>query len=159
MARDPEKARARKRRYLDRKKAEKYGSEAVGVDMRGRHGNHARGTENARWSDGRLIASNGYVLVRVPGGFGAGYRYEHQVVAEAAIGRPLEADETVHHLNGVKTDNRPENLTVMSRSEHARHHAAERGRTADGRFPAAPGDPDEWPPDLRVREYPEAVTA
>ena len=49
---DPEKARAnareRKRRYLERKKIAKYGESAAGLDMRGRHGNHAKGAANAR---------------------------------------------------------------------------------------------------------------
>ena len=122
-------------------------------DGRGRHGNHARGPRNARWSGGRFVASNGYIVVRVAaGGFGHGYRYEHQVVAEQMLGRTLATGETVHHLNRDKTDNRPENLEVLTRSEHAAHHDAERGRDDLGRFRG--GDPDEWPPDLRVREWP-----
>lgn len=48
--RDPIKAKARRDRYNERKKIEKYGPRAAGVDMRGRHGNHARGADNARWN-------------------------------------------------------------------------------------------------------------
>lgn len=36
--------------------------------------------------------------------------------------RPLRDDEVVHHINGDKTDNRVENLAVMSQSEHAQIH-------------------------------------
>lgn len=55
-----------------------------------------------------------------------GYIREHRVVWEEANGRILGQDETVHHINGVKDDNRPENLIALSRSDHGKMHT---GRT------------------------------
>jgi hypothetical protein len=74
------------------------------------------------------------------------YAYEHILVAEATIGRSLGAEEIVHHRNENKQDNRPENLEVMTITEHHREHSTRRGRDALGRFP---------PADLQVREFPQ----
>ncbi|MCQ2172185.1 MAG: HNH endonuclease [Bacteroidales bacterium] len=52
-----------------------------------------------------------------------GYVYEHVLVAEKLLGRKLAKDEVVHHLDGNKVNNRPENLLVMLRSQHVRLHA------------------------------------
>ena len=46
----------------------------------------------------------------------------HTLIMEQILGRPLEENEIVHHINGNKRDNRPENLQVMTRSEHAVLH-------------------------------------
>lgn len=61
-------------------------------------------------------------------GEGKGYRkrnqrHEHRVVAEKMIGRPLAKGEIVHHINHDHRDNRPENLRIMTQSEHAKLHA------------------------------------
>lgn len=60
-----------------------------------------------------MAAANGTVL-------------EHRLVMAETLGRPLTPDEHVHHINHVRDDNRPENLMVLSPSEHQRLHSAER---------------------------------
>jgi hypothetical protein len=47
---------------------------------------------------------------------------QHRVVAAEKIGRPLRADEHAHHENEIKTDNAPDNLEVLTKAEHTRHH-------------------------------------
>ena len=53
-------------------------------------------------------------------------RHMHRVVAEEVLGRPLTSKEIVHHKDGNKWNNQPENLEVMLQSEHARIHCMER---------------------------------
>lgn len=149
MPNDTAKAKARKQRYLDRKKAEKYGTEAVGVDMRGRHGNHPRGSRHGRWNNDRIVSQHGYAKVRVgrdhPLADPNGYAYEHLIVWVAAGRSMPNQDEVIHHRNEDKQDNRIENLELLTRSMHGEHHIADRERDNAGRLL----DGREW------NEFPE----
>lgn len=68
----------------------------------------------------------GYRLIYVgrdhPMADGDGNAYEHRIVLSRHLGRVLSRDEHVHHKNGVKTDNRPENLELTTISEHMATH-------------------------------------
>lgn len=74
-------------------------------------------------SPGRLRNRDGYVYVNAPAGhprwLGDGRIGEHRLVVEQQIGRYLEPRETVHHKNGVRDDNRPENLELWSKNHRA----------------------------------------
>lgn len=58
---------------------------------------------------GRYVNERGYVRLTLPEG---GRVHEHRYVMEQKIGRPLEAWEHVHHINGNPSDNSPENLEI-----------------------------------------------
>lgn len=49
-------------------------------------------------------------------------RHEHRVVAERMLGRPLMKGEVVHHIDGNKRNNSPENLLVTTQGNHMKDH-------------------------------------
>lgn len=137
--RDPEKERqsaiARKKRYLARQHAEKYGPGAG--DQRGKNPK-PKGSAHYRWNDSRMLNEDGYVKLRVgvdhPLADPNGYAYEHMVVWCAAGNARPGPGKLLHHKNEDKTDNRYGNLELTTRPEHSRHHIAERTRDAAGRL-------------------------
>jgi hypothetical protein len=58
------------------------------------------------------------------------HRLEHVVIMEQALGRPLYENETVHHINGVRDDNRPENLELWAKKHTPGQRVADRLRDA-----------------------------
>ncbi|KKL16807.1 hypothetical protein LCGC14_2491880 [marine sediment metagenome] len=79
-----------------------------------------------RWKGGRTISSHGYVLVRLPDhhrAYSNGYVYEHILVAEKKLGRFLKKGELIHHIDGDRQNNAPENIIVnKSIAHHKMYH-------------------------------------
>ena len=83
------------------------------------------GKLNHKWKGGRTIDKDGYILVldrNHPNIYKKGisrYRREHIVVMEKFLKRSLKKSEVVHHKNGIKDDNRIENLELfINNGEH-----------------------------------------
>ncbi len=75
------------------------------------------GRKQKRSKGETYIDSNGYIcLARNK------KRREHRIIMENILGKKLNRDEHVHHINGNKTDNRIKNLTILSASEHHQLH-------------------------------------
>lgn len=78
------------------------------------------GEGHPAWKGGRFVGSDGYVRVwerdraRKGGGY---YQMEHRIVMAQMMGRPLRPHENVHHKNGVRDDNRPDNLELWARAQ------------------------------------------
>lgn len=89
-----------------------------------------RGNKNPKWKGGRMNDNFGYVLVwnpQHPCCNNLGYVREHRLVMEEKVGRLLKSKEVVHHINGIKNDNRLENLQLFnSLAEHSRLHLIQR---------------------------------
>ena len=75
------------------------------------------GEDHPGWKGGH-VARSGYRIVSKRG---KTCLYEHRVVAEEMLGRPLESDEVVHHKDANRSNNSPDNLIVMKRSEHDKY--------------------------------------
>ena len=82
-----------------------------------------RQQRNPNWSGGRYVAKDGYVMVRSTSPKGnLRYRREHVVRMEQKIGRRLVKGEVVHHIDGVRSNNRLSNLWLTTSKKHREAH-------------------------------------
>jgi hypothetical protein len=72
------------------------------------------GVKSPSWKGGRRLRTDGYVSIVVGPNK---TRLEHCLVMEKLLGRPLLPSETVHHRNGSRSNNSPDNLELRS-SDH-----------------------------------------
>lgn len=112
----------------------------LGIQMRPR--GQKFGPEHKGWKGGRRIDKDGYVLVYAPNHPAANPRSktvrEHRLVMEGILGRYLRPEEVVHHKDGNKQNNHPDNLGLFATN---RDHLAE---TLKGKTP-------NWTPEGRAR--------
>jgi len=87
--------------------------------------------KNKNFKGEKYIDKDGYVMVRMPEDekplfypmYGArGYGLEHRIIMAKKIGRPLTANETVHHKDKNRQNNHPNNLEIHLRNYHHREH-------------------------------------
>lgn len=81
-----------------------------------------------RQNGSQATIKSGYVLLGAlhPDNPSGKRRYEHQIFMEKMLGRELLPGENVHHRNGVRFDNRPENLELWSSSQPAGQRVADK---------------------------------
>jgi hypothetical protein len=74
------------------------------------------GKNSVMWNGGRRRTSGGYIAIYCPDHprHSGSYVNEHVLVMESKLGRFLHSGENVHHLNGIRDDNRPENLELWT---------------------------------------------
>lgn len=74
---------------------------------------HLSGPRSSRWKGG--VMANGYRMI--------GRKLEHRQIIESLLERPLEQDETVHHIDEDRANNDPKNLMLFaSKGCHRAHH-------------------------------------
>lgn len=93
-----------------------------------------------RENDGRIkrgpdviVRRDGYRMLWMPDHPDAhdGRVYEHRIVAERKVGRRLTRHDIVHHVNEDRSDNRPENIEVVTKAWHQVHHLSNGVMTDD----------------------------
>ena len=104
--------------------AASYGITHQALSLRRRAWGESLRPDRRRSPGNTFVDQWGYTMVRTEDPHRTNpYVAEHVLVAEKKIGRRLAGNEVVHHINGRKHDNQPENLLVCTRKEHRELHA------------------------------------
>lgn len=74
-----------------------------------------KGNRHPSWKGGKHKTEKGYIKVNIGGGK---RKFEHRLIMEKFLERPLEKWEWIHHKNGIKDDNRIENLEIVISKNH-----------------------------------------
>lgn len=91
----------------------------------------------------RFKTTTGYIRVHKPDHPNAssdGTALEHRLVMSEVLGRPLEDWENVHHINGIRDDNRPENLELWVKPQPAGQRALDLARWVVETYPELVAD-------------------
>ncbi len=85
------------------------------------HMKNRKGSSHPSWRGGRSEDYNGYIRIHDrdnPNANKSGYVFEHVLVMSHFLGRPLYKNESVHHKNGIRSDNRLDNLELVTVTGH-----------------------------------------
>jgi hypothetical protein len=77
------------------------------------------GKDSSSWKGGVYITAQGYLKESIGN---KKYRPQHDLIMERFLGRPLEKEECVHHIDGVRHNNEISNLELMTNEDHGRLH-------------------------------------
>jgi len=123
---NPEALERARQRIIKRNKEHPISSEQGKINLSKRKIPPIRGKDHYRWKGGMRKTSDGRIRILVPGhpfADGKGYVMRSRSVMEKKIGRYLLPKEVVHHINGSKKDDRPENLRLFSNTgKHTKLH-------------------------------------
>ncbi len=97
-------------------------------DHNNNQGRFKKGEKNPNWKGGRFKQIYWWIkidinspYINMASRYGSGdsyYMLEHRFIMAKSLGRCLDTKELVHHLNGIKEDNRINNLAIVSRKSH-----------------------------------------
>lgn len=80
--------------------------------------NRRTGSDHWQWNGGKELTKKGYVRIWINGK----RVFEHRYNYELHTGTKIKPNEHIHHINGIKTDNRIKNLRLMNTIEHMKLH-------------------------------------